>query len=77
MSGGFRPISATRPSAWSSARLTAALDEVLKRDDVKQKLQALGVEISPAPPQELDRFLKSQLQDWRKFLKDFNIQPEN
>ena len=72
--GLYGPAGLPQPIA---SKLTAALDEVLKRDDVKQKLQALGVEISPAPPQELDRFLKSQLQDWRKFLKDFNIQPEN
>ena len=60
-----------------AAKITAALDQVLQREDVKQRLNNLGVEISPASPQELDRFLKSQLQDWRKFLKDFNIQPEN
>jgi tripartite-type tricarboxylate transporter receptor subunit TctC len=50
---------------------------VLQSEYVKQRLHNLRVEISPASPQELDRFLKSQLQEWRKFLKDFNIQPEN
>jgi tripartite-type tricarboxylate transporter receptor subunit TctC len=38
---------------------------------------ALGVELAPASPQELDAFLKSQLVDWARFLKGFNIAPEN
>jgi tripartite-type tricarboxylate transporter receptor subunit TctC len=59
------------------ARLVAALDEALKRPDVQSRLQTLGVELSPAPPEELDAFLRSQLQDWARFLKDFNIAPEN
>jgi tripartite-type tricarboxylate transporter receptor subunit TctC len=72
--GLYGPAGLPAPIA---AKITAALDQVLQREDVKQRLHNLGVEISPASPQELDRFLKSQLQDWRKFLKDFNIQPEN
>jgi tripartite-type tricarboxylate transporter receptor subunit TctC len=72
--GLYGPAGLPAPIA---AKITAALDQVLQREDVKQRLNNLGVEISPASPQELDRFLKSQLQDWRKFLKDFNIQPEN
>jgi len=72
--GLYGPAGLPRPVA---ARLTGALAEVLKRDEVRQRLQSLGVELSPAPPEELHRFLKAQLQDWRKFLKDFNIAPEN
>lgn len=72
--GLYGPAGLPAPVA---AKITAALDQVLQREDVKLRLHNLGVEISPASPQELDRFLKSQLQDWRKFLKDFNIQPEN
>lgn len=72
--GLYGPAKLPQPIA---AKLTAALDEVLKRPDVRQKMQALGVDVSPASPQELDQFLKTQLQDWRKFLKDFNIQPES
>jgi len=72
--GLYGPAGLPAPIA---AKITAALDQVLQREDVKQRLNNLGVEISPASPQEFDRFLKSQLQDWRKFLKDFNIQPEN
>jgi tripartite-type tricarboxylate transporter receptor subunit TctC len=72
--GLYGPAGLPEPIA---AKITAALDQVLQREDVKQRLNNLGVEISPASPQEFDRFLKSQLQDWRKFLKDFNIQPEN
>jgi tripartite-type tricarboxylate transporter receptor subunit TctC len=72
--GLYGPAGMPAPIA---AKITAALDQVLQREDVKQRLHNLGVEISPASPQELERFLKSQLQDWRKFLKDFNISPEN
>jgi tripartite-type tricarboxylate transporter receptor subunit TctC len=72
--GLYGPAGLPAPVA---TRITAALDQVLQREDVKLRLHNLGVEISPASPQELDRFLKSQLQDWRKFLKDFNIQPES
>ena len=72
--GLYGPAGMPAPIA---AKITAALDQAMQREDVKQRLYNLGVEISPASPQELDLFLKSQLQDWRKFLKDFNIQPEN
>jgi tripartite-type tricarboxylate transporter receptor subunit TctC len=72
--GLYGPANLPQPIA---AKLTAALDDVLKREDVKTKLHGLGVEVSTASPQEMDRYLRSQLEDWRKFLKDFNIQPEN
>ncbi|HEY8360014.1 MAG TPA: tripartite tricarboxylate transporter substrate-binding protein, partial [Ramlibacter sp.] len=72
--GLYGPAGLPQPVA---TKLTAALDQVLRRDDLKQRLQALGAELSPATPEEQTQFLRNQLQDWRKFLKDFNIAPEN
>ena len=60
-----------------AGKITVALDQVLQREVVKQRLHNVGVEISPASTQELNRLVKLQLQDLRKLLKDFNIQPEN
>lgn len=42
---------------------------------MKKSLKAIGVEVSPAPPEELDAFLKSQQQDGSRLLQDFNIAP--
>ncbi|NYT61490.1 tripartite tricarboxylate transporter substrate binding protein [Alcaligenaceae bacterium] len=59
-----------------ATKITAALDQVLQRDDVKTRLRNLGVDVSTASPSEMREFLQSQLNDWRRFLKEFNIRPE-
>ena len=56
-------------------RIAAALDAVLRQPDVRQRLLAAGVEPSHLPASEMDAFLSQQLEDWRRFLKEFNISP--
>ena len=44
-----------------AGKITVALDQVLQREVVKQRLHNVGVEISPASTQELNRLVKLQL----------------
>ena len=44
--------------------------------DVRQKLVAVGFEIVGSTPQELDRFVRSEVAHWDKFVREFNIKFE-
>jgi tripartite-type tricarboxylate transporter receptor subunit TctC len=69
----FGPAGIPAPVA---EQLTGALDSVLSRPEVRQRMLAIGVEPSPASPDELRVFMKQQLEDWRKFLTEFKLAVE-
>lgn len=52
------------------------VNTILKRPDVQEQLQVLGVEPAGNTPAEFARFLKDQLADWAKAARDAGLKPE-
>jgi tripartite-type tricarboxylate transporter receptor subunit TctC len=57
-------------------RLTAALSEILARQDVKERFLGLGAELAPLPGEPFRDFLASEVTKWNKLVKDAGIEPE-
>jgi tripartite-type tricarboxylate transporter receptor subunit TctC len=55
-------------------RLYDELAKVLKNPAVAEKLTAQGMDIVGGSPEEMDRFLKSEIERWAKVVKDNRIQ---
>lgn len=49
---------------------------ILKRPDIREQLQMLGVEPSGATPTEFTAFIKQQLVDWAQAARDAGLKPE-
>jgi tripartite-type tricarboxylate transporter receptor subunit TctC len=54
-------------------RMHEELAKALKVPAVAEKLTAQGMEIVGGPPEELDRFLKAEIERWAKVVKDNKI----
>jgi tripartite-type tricarboxylate transporter receptor subunit TctC len=57
-------------------KLNTELRKIIDRPDIKEKLRNAGFEAFSSSPQELDAFVKAQLQKWSKMVADAGIQPE-
>jgi tripartite-type tricarboxylate transporter receptor subunit TctC len=60
----------------SVARISREANAVLKRPELREQLQKLGVEPSGTTPAEFATFLKQQLADWGKAARDAGLKPE-
>ena len=47
----------------------AAMDKVMARADVREKLIAQGLDLNPVPPTKLGALLKEELLKWAKIVK--------
>jgi tripartite-type tricarboxylate transporter receptor subunit TctC len=57
-------------------QLTAALSQILARQDVKERFLGLGAELAPLPGEPFRAFLEGQVVKWKKLVTDAAIQPE-
>ena len=57
-------------------QLNTELRKIIDSAETKQKLRAAGFEAFSSSPQELETFVKVQLDKWGKMIKDAGIQPE-
>jgi tripartite-type tricarboxylate transporter receptor subunit TctC len=57
-------------------KLNAVLMAYLKRDDVRDRLQALAIEPLTSTPDELEKFIVSEIAKWARVVKDAGIQPQ-
>lgn len=55
------------------AKLNKAITEVMRQDDVKQKLTDLGVEPVGSTPEVFSTFLKEEATKWGQVIKASNI----
>jgi tripartite-type tricarboxylate transporter receptor subunit TctC len=58
-------------------RVNAIVRDALKRQDVIDKLLALGAETRPSTPQEAQAFLASEVARWGKVVRDEKIPPQD
>ncbi|MES2480910.1 MAG: tripartite tricarboxylate transporter substrate binding protein [Pseudomonadota bacterium] len=57
-------------------KLNAQLRKTLAKPQVRDKLIALGAEVVPSSPAEMDEFVKQQLVSWGSKIRAAGIQPE-
>ena len=57
------------------ARLNRELTAVLKAPEVREQLDVHGVEAKPSTPEELAKFMQSELATWGRVVKAAKIQP--
>lgn len=57
-------------------RLNTELRKSLEKPEVREKLEGMGAEVASSTPQEMDEFVKRQLESWRSKIRDAGIQPE-
>jgi tripartite-type tricarboxylate transporter receptor subunit TctC len=68
--GVFGP--ANMPAALTK-RVYEELAKAVRAPAVKEKLSAQGMEVSGAPPEQLDAFVRKEIPRWAKVIKDNNI----
>ena len=71
--GAFAPAR-TPPAA--IARLNAAINGVLQKPEIKERLLAQGAEAATSTPQELDSRVHEELAKWEYVIKAANIKPD-
>ena len=67
------------PAATPSAiieRINADVTAALAAPDVRERLEALGMNVVPGTSQEFGRFLAAEIQRWRKVAEAANIKPQ-
>src|SRR5258705_2184840 len=68
--GVFGPATMT---AALTKRVYEELAKAVRAPAVKEKLSAQGMEVSGAPPEQLDAFVRKEIPRWAKVIKDNNI----
>ena len=58
------------------AKLNVALRRIIDSPDTQAKFKNVGFEGFSSTPEELGDFIKAQLAEWRKMVKDADIQPD-
>jgi tripartite-type tricarboxylate transporter receptor subunit TctC len=58
------------------ARLARETLEILARQDIREKLAAIGFEVDPLGPQPFAAYVREQIAYWGKLVRDAGIPPE-
>jgi tripartite-type tricarboxylate transporter receptor subunit TctC len=58
------------------ARLNTELQQVLARQEIKDKLANIGFEVAPMGPEQFAEYIRQQVAYWGKMIKAAGIQPE-
>jgi tripartite-type tricarboxylate transporter receptor subunit TctC len=53
--------------------LNGAINEALRSPDVRERFEQLNIEIRPGMPEEFRAFVKDQMEQWGKVVKEANI----
>jgi tripartite-type tricarboxylate transporter receptor subunit TctC len=71
--GLFAPANLPQPIA---ARLSAELEKMLSRPEIKERFLSSGVEVFFSGPKEFDAYVRSELTKWTGLIKEVGIEPE-
>jgi tripartite-type tricarboxylate transporter receptor subunit TctC len=72
--GGLLAPAGTPPEV--VARLNAALMKVLSKDEVRQRMGAMGLEVRPSGPKQLAELVAQQQRAWGAAIQAAGLQPE-
>ena len=56
-------------------KINAQVDAILQRPDVREQFAKLGISPAPMKPEEFGRFVRKEIANYQKIVKDANIQP--
>jgi tripartite-type tricarboxylate transporter receptor subunit TctC len=56
--------------------LNAAINKSMDAKELRERMDALGVQLEPQSPEWLGRFAKSESEKWARAIRDAGIQPE-
>lgn len=56
-------------------KINAQVDAILQRPDVREQFAKLGISPAPMKPEEFGRFVRKEIVNYQKIVKDANIQP--
>ena len=57
-------------------RLSVQVQRTLAKPDIRDRFAGMGAEVAPSGPEEMDRFIRQQLESWRTKIKTAGIEPE-
>jgi tripartite-type tricarboxylate transporter receptor subunit TctC len=57
-------------------KLSTSISEVLAMPDVKVKLAALGMDLTPQSPKQFDQYIASENDKWTRVLKQAGVEPQ-
>ena len=73
MSGMFAPAKTPAPII---SRLNGEIVKALERRDVKERFLTTGTEAVGSTPQELDAYIRAEIDRWTKLIERARIQPD-
>jgi tripartite-type tricarboxylate transporter receptor subunit TctC len=56
-------------------KLNTQIDAILQKPEVREQFAKLGISPSPMKPEEFGRFVRKEIANYQKIVKDANIQP--
>ena len=57
-------------------RLNTELQRTLGKPEIREKFAAMGSEVAPSTPEQMDQYARQQFESWRVKIQDAGIQPE-
>jgi tripartite-type tricarboxylate transporter receptor subunit TctC len=71
--GVFAPSSTPKPVI---DKLNAEVVAAVREPEISKRLTDLGLEVVASSPSELDQFIASEIERWRKFTREFGVKFE-
>ncbi|HWV54887.1 tripartite tricarboxylate transporter substrate binding protein [Pseudorhodoplanes sp.] len=58
-----------------ATKLSDAAAEIMKSDQMKQRLTAVGLDAAPLPAAQMDGYMRAELDKWGSYVRESGIQP--
>ena len=58
-----------------AAKLSDAAAEIMKTDQMKQRLTAVGLDAAPLPAAQMDAYMRAELDKWGSYVRESGIEP--
>jgi tripartite-type tricarboxylate transporter receptor subunit TctC len=75
VSAGFGLVAPARTPTPVLQKLATDIEKVLAQPEVKEKLEALGMELAPQSPTQFDAFVSKEYERWAQVIKQAGIEP--
>ena len=69
----FALLAPARTSGTVINKLNAEVVVTLQQPDIRERLEALGVEIRPSSPAELDDYIRAEMAKWGKIIREMGV----
>ena len=57
-------------------KLNAQLRKTLAKPEIRDRLVAMGAEVTPSSPAQMDQYVKEQLASWGTKIRNAGIEPQ-